>query len=56
MNLNQRPMVLRQASPTGAGSKIGLKVMPADSVTLSEGRCPGERTPTRLGGCGVKSV
>jgi hypothetical protein len=40
-------MDLQQASPIGAGSKAGLKVMPADSVALRDGHCPGERTSTR---------
>jgi hypothetical protein len=40
-------MDLQQTSPIGAGSKIGLKVMPAGSVALRDGHCPGERTPTR---------
>ena len=30
-----------------AGSKVGLEVMPVDSVALRDGHCPGERTPTR---------
>jgi hypothetical protein len=30
-----------------AGSKVGLKVMPITSVTLSDRRRPGERAPTR---------
>jgi hypothetical protein len=34
------------------GSKVGLKVMPIAIVTLSEGRGPKERAPTRrYGGC-----
>ena len=31
---------------TGAGSRAGLEVRPIDGVTLSDGRGPGERTPT----------
>jgi hypothetical protein len=30
-----------------AGSKVGLEVMPVDSVALRDGHCPGERAPTR---------
>jgi hypothetical protein len=41
-------MGLRQTSPIGAGSKVGLEVMPVDSVMLRDGRRPGERAPTRL--------
>jgi hypothetical protein len=41
-------MDLQQTSPIGAGSKVGLQVMPVDSVALRDGHCPGERTPTRL--------
>ncbi|SRR6266568_651963 len=37
----------------GAGSKVGLEVMPIASVTLSDGRGPGERAPTRRYGAGV---
>jgi hypothetical protein len=33
--------------PTGAGSKVGLEVMPITTVTLSEGNSPGERSPSR---------
>ena len=40
-------MDLQQTSPSGAESKVGLEVMPIDGVTLSDGYCPGERTPTR---------
>jgi hypothetical protein len=35
------------AGPTVAGSKVGLGVMPIDSVTPSDGHGPGERSPTR---------
>jgi hypothetical protein len=38
-------MDLRQTSPTGTGPKVGLEVMPIDSVTLSDGHSPGERAP-----------
>ena len=31
-----------------AGSKVGLEVMPVDSVALRDGHCPGERTPTAV--------
>jgi hypothetical protein len=41
-------MLRHPTSPTGAGSKICLEVMPIDSVTLSDGRRLEERTPTRL--------
>jgi hypothetical protein len=41
-------MLRHPTSPTGAGSKICLEVMPIDSVTLSDGRGLEERTPTRL--------
>lgn len=37
-NLDQRAVGLEQTSPTGAGSKADLQVMPLDSVTLSDGR------------------
>ena len=37
----------RQTSPSGAKSNVGLEVMPADGVTLSDGYCPGVRAPTR---------
>jgi hypothetical protein len=40
-------MLRHPTSPTGAGSKICLEVMPIDSVTLSDGRGLEERTPTR---------
>jgi hypothetical protein len=40
-------MGLQQTSLIGAGSKVGLKVMPVDSVALRDGHSPGERTPTR---------
>jgi hypothetical protein len=33
--------------PVQAALKVGLEVMPIDGVTLSDGHCPGERTPTR---------
>jgi hypothetical protein len=33
-------------SPTGGGFKVGLEVMPIDSVTLSDGPGPGERART----------
>ena len=46
-NLDQRPIGLRQTSPTGAESKVGLGAMPIDSVTLSDGHGPGERALTR---------
>jgi hypothetical protein len=46
-NLNQRPVGLQQASPTGAGSKAGLEVMPIDSVTPGDEYAPGERMLTR---------
>jgi hypothetical protein len=36
-----------QTRPTGAGSKVGLEVMPIGGVTLSDERCYGERAPTR---------
>ena len=48
-------MGLQQASPTGAGPNVCLKVMPIGSVTPSDGHGPGERTLTRLywnGACG----
>jgi hypothetical protein len=38
------------------GGSGGLKVMPIDSVTLSDGRDPGERAPSRLSGRSVSSV
>ena len=34
-----------QTRPTGAGSNAGLELMPIDTVTLSDGRGPGERDP-----------
>jgi hypothetical protein len=34
--------------PRDAGSKVGLEVMPVDSVALCDRHCPGERAPTRL--------
>jgi hypothetical protein len=37
----------QHVSPTGAGSKVGLEVMPIDSMTPSAGHGPGERTPSR---------
>jgi hypothetical protein len=40
-------MLRHPTSPTGAGSKICLEVMAIDSVTLSDGRGPGERARTR---------
>ena len=40
----------QHVSPTGAGSKVALEVMPIDSVTPGDGRGPGERTRTRLAG------
>lgn len=43
-NLDQRPTGRQQTSPTSAGSKAGLQLMPVDSVTLSDGHNPG-RTP-----------
>jgi hypothetical protein len=43
-------MGLQQTSPIGAGSTVGLTVMPAGSVALRDGHSPGERTPTRLVG------
>jgi|SRR5580704_8955156 len=55
-------MLRHPTSPTGAGSKICLEVMPIDSVTLSDGRGLEERTPTRLivpegaSGCAVAFV
>jgi hypothetical protein len=51
MNLTSDPWDLLQTSPIGAGSRVGLEVglevMPIDSVTLSDGHGPRERTPTR---------
>jgi hypothetical protein len=41
-------MGLQQASPIGAGSKVGLEVMPIDSMTLSDAYDAGERAPNRL--------
>ena len=38
----------RQCGVEGPGGSVGLKVMPIDSVTLSDGHDPGERAPTRL--------
>ena len=35
---DQRPMGLQQATPTGAGLRVGLKVLPIGAVTLSDGR------------------
>jgi hypothetical protein len=32
--------------------RSGLEVMPINGVTLSDERCPGERTPIRLSGSG----
>ncbi len=46
-NLDQRPMRLQQASPAGTSSKVGLDVMPIDSVTPSDGHDPGERARSR---------
>jgi hypothetical protein len=43
-------MGFQQTSPISAGSKVGFKVMPVDSVALRDGHCPGERTPTRRSG------
>jgi hypothetical protein len=40
-------MLRYPTSPTGAGSKICLEVMPIDIVTLSDGYGPGERAPIR---------
>jgi hypothetical protein len=40
-------MLHHPTSPTAAKSKIRPAVMPVGSVTLSDGRGPGERTPTR---------
>jgi len=40
-------MDLHLTSPIGAGSKVSIKVLPADSVALRDRHCPGERTPTR---------
>jgi len=33
-----------------AGSKVGLEVMPVDSVALRDGHCPGERALSRRSG------
>jgi hypothetical protein len=46
-NLDQPAIGLQQTSPTGAGSKVGLKLMPIDSVTLSDRHGPRERALTR---------
>jgi hypothetical protein len=48
-------MGLQQTSPSGAGSKAGLEVMPTDGVTLSDGRSQGEHTPTRRSGVPVSA-
>lgn len=40
-------MLHHPTSPTAAKSKIRPAVVPVGSVTLSDGRGPGERTPTR---------
>jgi len=39
-SLDQRLMGLQQTSPTRAGSKVGLEVMPIDSVTPGDGHDP----------------
>ena len=38
----------RQSGVEGPDGSAGLKVMPIDSVTLSDGYDPRERAPTRL--------
>ena len=48
-------MGLQQTSSIGAESKVGLEVMLIDSVTLSDGCEPEERTPTRLIGAALAS-
>ena len=42
--------------PDGAGSKVRLEVVLITSVTLSDGRGPGERAPSRLIGATVGLV
>jgi hypothetical protein len=42
------PAKTHKTSPTGAGSKIGLEMIPIDSLTLSDRNGPRERAPTRL--------
>ena len=40
-------MGLQQTCPRGAESEVDLEVTPIFGVTLSDGRCPGERARTR---------
>jgi hypothetical protein len=37
----------RQSGVEGTGGSVGLKVMPVDSVTISDAHDPGELAPTR---------
>jgi hypothetical protein len=38
----------RQSGAEGTDGPVGIKVMPIDSVTLSDAYDAGERAPTRL--------
>lgn len=45
-NLDQPAIGLQQTSPTGAGSKVALELIPINSMTLSDGHGRGERAPS----------
>jgi hypothetical protein len=38
----------RQSGVEGTDGSVGLKVMPIDSVTISDAHDPGERAPTPI--------
>jgi hypothetical protein len=40
----------RQSGAEGTDGSVGLKVMPIDSVTISDAHDPGECAPTRRSG------
>jgi hypothetical protein len=51
MNLTSDPRASSRPVQSGAGSKVGLTVMPIDGVRLDDGPCPGERVPIRQRAC-----